>query len=146
MAGFHTQVKMTGYAFEDSQLTVKLHAGITTADIGKALTQDTAADNTMKLAGDGDPIHGVLLSVEDRTVEGQLIGVCSFWFAHTLPIKSGLAGQEVVARGSRICGAGNGEVKAIDFSGTPTAAVTAKYAAAPTVWAVSGLVASATKF
>lgn len=141
---FHNQVRLTGFPFEDSQLTVRLASGITAADLGKALTQDTSANNTMKLAGDGDPIDAVLLTLEDRTVEGSKIGTVTFRFATTLPIKSGLSGAAVVARGSRLCGAGAGEVKAIDFS-TPTAALAQLYAAAPRAWAVNGLVVDATK-
>lgn len=146
MAGFHTKVRMSGYPFEDSQITVRLAAGITAAHLGKALTQDTSADNTMKLAGDGDEIMGLLHSVEDRTVEGQLVGVCEFRFARKLPIKSGLAGNAVVARGKRLIGAGDGDVKAIDLSGTPAAALIAAYAVAPLVWEVIGTDAVATKF
>lgn len=145
MAGFHTQVSLHGFPFEDSQLTVKLAAGITAADVGKALTQDTSADNQMKLAGDGDPIDGQLLTVENRSIEGQLVGTCSFRFAAKLPVKSGLAGAAVVARGSRLIGAGAGEVKAIDLSGSPTAATIAAYAAAPRAWAVAAGKVVATK-
>lgn len=142
---FHNQVRLTGFPFEDSQLTVKLASGITANDCGKALTQDTSADNTMKLAGDGDPIDAVLLTFEDRTaIEGIRVGTATFRFAMTLPVKSGLSGAAVPARGSRLCGAGNGEVKAIDFS-TPTAALAQLYAAAPRAWAVNGLVVDATK-
>lgn len=144
MASFHTQVRLVGFPFEDAQFTVKLASGITAADIGKALTQDTTAANTMKLATDGAPIDGRLLSVEDRTVEGTLVGTATFQFAAELPIKSGLTGAAVVAVGSRICGAGGGEVKAIDWS-TPTATLAGLYANAPRVWAVNGLVADATK-
>lgn len=144
MASFHTQVRLTGFPFEDSQLTVKLSGSPVQADIGKALTQDTSAANTMKLAGDGDPIDGVLLTLENRTVEGTVVGTCSFRFAKTLPIKSGLTGAAVVAVGSRLCGAGAGEVKAIDWS-SPTATLAGVYANAPRCWAVNGLVADATK-
>lgn len=145
MAGFHTQVRLTGFQFEDFQFTVKLAAGITAADVGKVVSQDTSADSTVKLAADGDAILGVLQTVENRTIEGQLIGTVSFKFAKTLPIKSGLTGNAVVARGSRLCGAGGGEVKAIDWS-TPTATLAGIYANAPRVWAVNGLLADATKF
>lgn len=145
MAGFHTQVRMSGFPFEDSQFTVKLATGITAADVGKALTQDTSADNQMKLAGDGDEIHAVLLQAENRLNEAQLVGTATFRFARKLPIKAGLSGAAVVARGKRLIGAGAGEVKAIDLSGTPAAALIAAYATAPFVWEVVGTDAVATK-
>jgi len=140
MAIFHTQVAMHGFEFEDSHLTVKLNSAITAADIGKALSQDTTADNTVKLAADGDIIVGVLSTFEDRTIEGQKIGTMKMRFASKLPIKSGLSGAKVVARGKLLCGAGAGEVRAID----PATDTTIAQIRAPRVWAVSGLVASAT--
>lgn len=138
MSAFHNQVRLFGYDFKDEQFPVKLSGSPTTADIGKAVTQDTTAANTMKLAGDGDQIMGVLLTVENRTVEGTVIGTVSFEMATKLPIKAGLTGAAVVAIGSRLCGAGAGEVKAIDISGTPSAATIAKYAEAPVCWEVIG--------
>ena len=114
MAGFHTQVRMAKFDFKDSQFTVNYAAGITAADVGKAVTPDNSADNQVKLAGDGDPICGVIYTVENRVNEGQLIGTVEFRFAAYLPIKAGLAGAKVVARGKKLCGAGAGEVRAID--------------------------------
>lgn len=140
MAIFHTQVALHGFEFEDSHLTVKLNSAITAADIGKALSQDTSADNTVKLAADGEVIVGVLSTFEDRTIEGQKVGTMKFRFASKLPIKSGLSGAKVVARGKLLCGAGSGEVRAID----PATDTTIAQMRAPRVWAVSGLVASAT--
>ena len=103
---FHTKVSLRGFHFEDASLTVKLAAGIVAANVGKAMAMSTVA-NTLKLAGDGDTIVGRLVSVEDRTVEGQLVGAVEFQFANYLPIKAG----EVVAPGDTVVGAGNGEVK-----------------------------------
>lgn len=111
---FHTQVRMAKFDFKDSQFTVNYADGITAADAGKAVTPDNSADNQVKLAGDGDPICGVIYTVEDRVNEGQLVGTVEFRFAAYLPIKAGLAGAKVVARGSKLCGAGAGEVRAID--------------------------------
>lgn len=141
MAGFHTQIKLSGYPFEDSQIGVNLAASITAAHVGKAMAQDTSAPNTVKPAGDGDEIVGVLLTYEDRINEGQKVGTVTFRFAKKLPIKAGLAGGEVVAVGSRLVGAGNGEVKALAIT---DAASAAKYAAAPRVWEVEGTNAIAT--
>lgn len=107
---FHTNVSLRGFHFEDAHLTVRLAAGITAADIGKVVTFGAAA-NTFKLAGDGDPVMGRLETVEDRKVEGQLIGTVSFQFANTVPL-SGAAtpGQSAV-------GAGGGAVKGAAYNG-----------------------------
>lgn len=113
MAGFHTQVRMAKFDYKDFQHTVNLN-GIVVADIGKAVTWDNSEDNAVKLAGDGDPICGVIYSVEDRVNEAQLVGTIEMKFAAYLPIKSGLSGAKVVARGKKLCGAGAGEVRAID--------------------------------
>lgn len=142
MAVFHTQVALHGYTFEDSQLTTKLAAGITKDSVGLAVTQDTSADNTVKLAGDGDEILGVLYTFEDRVIEGQKVGTIKFRFADKLKVKAGLAGAQVVARGSKLCGAGSGEVRAID----PATDTDLAQIHAPRVWAVSGGYASATFF
>lgn len=103
---FHNKVSLRGFHFEDASLTVKLAAGITQNDIGKAVAMSNVA-NTFKLAGADEHIVGRLVSVEDRTVEGQLVGAVEFQFANYLPIKAG----EAVAAGDTVVGAGNGEVK-----------------------------------
>lgn len=46
--------------------------GMTAADVGKAVTLDTTANNTVKLAGDGNAIIGILESVEVRTQDGVI--------------------------------------------------------------------------
>ncbi|MES0134503.1 hypothetical protein NKJ88_06005 [Mesorhizobium sp. M0016] len=109
MAGtpFHTSVSLAGFHFEDFSLTFKLTAGITAADVGKAISMSAVA-NTVKLSGDGDAIIGRLATVEDRTIEGTLVGAVELKFANTLPIKSG----STVIVGDTVIGAGAGEVKA----------------------------------
>jgi hypothetical protein len=134
VSAFHTQVRLFGYDFQDSQFTVNLAAGITSANVGAAMTQDTTAANQFKLAGAGDPIHAILNVVEVRTVEGTLVGQVSFQFADKLTIDTGLSGQHVVAVGSRLEGSTAGTVRAIDMTtATPTIAQAAHAAAAPLV-------------
>ncbi|MBD9544266.1 hypothetical protein IB276_33005 [Ensifer sp. ENS04] len=106
MPSFHTKVSLRGFHFEDYHLTGILAAGILAADVGKAVAFG-GAPNTFKLAGDGETIVGRLATVEDRKVEGQLVGTIAFHFANTLPIKAGQA----VAAGDTVVGAGGGEVK-----------------------------------
>lgn len=112
MASFHTQVKLDGFDQKAFQLTWNLTAGIVAADIGKALSINSAAANTLKLAADGDVIVGRLMTVEARTTEGTLVGTCEHLFAALLPIKAGLTAGAVVAVGSNVIGAGAGEIKA----------------------------------
>ena len=110
---FHTKPTLRGYHFEDWSFTFVLASGITASDIGKAVSIDTSAANKVKLAADGDFVLGRLASVEDRTVEGQLIGAVELKFANILPIKSG----ETVAVGDTVIGAGSGEVKTLKVTG-----------------------------
>lgn len=105
MANFHTKVSLRGFHFEEWILTFTLAAGITANDVGKAVS--FSGVNTVKLAADGDTIIGKLATVEDRKVEGQLVGAVELKFADLLPIKAGQA----VAAGDTVVGAGGGEVK-----------------------------------
>ncbi len=109
MTPFHYNVSLRGFHFEDSLLTVNLAAGITASDVGKAVTIDTSAANTFKLAGDGDYVLGRLEVVEDRQVEGQLVGTVAFRFSNRLPIAEG----ETVNVGDTAVGAGGGAIKSL---------------------------------
>lgn len=86
-----------------------LAAGIVAADVGKAVSVDTTAANTVKLAADGDVILGQLESVEIRTVEGVRVGSVAtrggFMFLRA-------AAAPAVTFGALVCGAGSGEVRA----------------------------------
>jgi hypothetical protein len=101
-------VNLRRYFFEDWLFTFNLASGITSADVGKALSRDTSAANTLKLAADDDDIVGRLEQVEDRAQEGQLVGAVSIKFLNSLPI----AAAQTINVGDKIVGAGNGEVKA----------------------------------
>lgn len=85
-----------------------LASGITNADVGKAVAIDTGAASTVKLAGDDDVIMGRLEVVEDRSVEGVLVGTVATRGGFGFPIKSG----ETINVGDTVIGAGDGEVKA----------------------------------
>jgi hypothetical protein len=107
MANFHTKVSLRGFHFEDFILTFTLAAGITAADAGKAVSVDTSGPNKAKLAADGDTIIGRLQTVEDRKVEGQLVGAVELKFANLVPIKNG----DALAVGDTAIGGGGGTVK-----------------------------------
>lgn len=47
-------------------------SGMTSADVGKAVTLDASGSNQVKLAGDGDRILGILESVEVRTQDSVI--------------------------------------------------------------------------
>lgn len=103
-------VKMGNFGYTTDLLnrTVLLAAGITRADEGKALTQDTSAPNTYKLAGDNDLIYGRLEIFEDRANEGTRVGNAKlFLMGVKLPIKAASG----VTVGSFVIGAGAGEIK-----------------------------------
>lgn len=101
-------VSLKGFKFEDDNLTFTLAAGITIADVGKAVEIDTTTPNTVKLATDDGVIFGRLEVVEDRANESQLVGTIARKFSDTLPVASG----ENIAIGDMVIGAGAGEVKA----------------------------------
>jgi hypothetical protein len=107
MAAVALAVAQREFAFEDWHFTFNLTAGITTADIGKAVSMG-AADMTVKLCGDGEKILGRLETVEDRTQVGEgLVGTVAIKFFGKLP-SSG-----AIARGASVVGSATpGSVKA----------------------------------
>lgn len=91
MSAIGNGVSLRGLHQEEFNYVFNLASAIVAADVGKAVTLDTSAANTVKLAGDGDPIIGYLESVEDRTVEGISVGtvatkgVYKFTYTGTAP-------------------------------------------------------------
>lgn len=98
-------------------LTMNLASGIVAADVGKAVALDTAAANTVKLAGDGDQIFGRLETFEDRTTEGLKTGSVARQGSLVLPTVS-----SVPALGVYVIGGGSGQVKAMVAPADLTAA------------------------
>ena len=80
--------------------------------IGAAVTLDTSAPNQVKMAGVGDPILGMLMTVENRAIDGILTGMVATKFCELLPIASGLTGAAVPVVGSSVCGGGAGAIEA----------------------------------
>lgn len=119
MAGF--TVRLDGIHFEPFYLTFKLASGITNSHVGYAVSIDTSAANTVKLAAAADTIIGRLATVESRTVEGQLVGTVAIKFSDTLPIDTvNATGSSAVIVGSTVVGSGGGKVKARTVTGTAT--------------------------
>jgi hypothetical protein len=101
-------VSLRGLTHEKFHYAFNLTSGITVADIGKAVSLDTTAANTVKLAADDDVILGQLIVVEDRSIEGLLVGTVALRGGFKLPIATG----QTVVVGDTAIGAGAGEIKA----------------------------------
>jgi hypothetical protein len=90
-----------GFPFDDFNFTYNISGAVTQANLGAALTIDTTAASTMKLAGDGAPIHGRLQSCEDRTQQGAgKTGTVQRKFKEKLPAAVGHG----IAVGDAVCG------------------------------------------
>lgn len=107
----------------DNDLTFLLNSDIKEEHVGLAVTQDTTAANTVKLAGDGDEILGVLMNVEDRTaIAGVKTGAVKLVGGFELKAVA----SHGLAVGDYVIGGGNGLVKkSVDSSATPKAVATA---------------------
>lgn len=81
-----TSVVHSEIHFEDSHITFELAAGITTADVGKAVSLDTGGTTKAKLAVNDEHIIGRLETVEDRTnAEGKIVGTVALRLIGWLP-------------------------------------------------------------
>lgn len=86
-------VTLRGLWSEDFSYTWLLSGSMTAADVGKAMTIDTTANNTAKLAGSGDVIIGRLNSYENRIQEGIVVGAIQhkgnlvFGYTGTVPAR-----------------------------------------------------------
>lgn len=97
------------YHFEDSEFSFFV-SGISTTDkgvaaaaaVGSAVSYDTGATLTVKLAADGDEIVGRLEACELRAQDGVVMGTVSLRFIGNLPLKAG----ETPAIGAQIIGGG----------------------------------------
>lgn len=79
-----------GFPLDDFMYTYNISGVVTQDNIGAALTLDTTAANTMKLAGDGDTVHGRLFSYEDRSQQGGgKVGTVMRRFKEKLPVAAG---------------------------------------------------------
>lgn len=73
MTAIGTQ-SLRGLLHDEFQYPFLLASAVTADDVGKPVTLDSAAANTVKLAGHGDRILGVLMSYENRAIEGIKTG------------------------------------------------------------------------
>ena len=107
MATIGVGVSLRGIEHDEFHYPFNLASAVTADDVGKPVTLDTTAANTVKVAGDGDVIVGKLATYENRTIEGVKVGAVAlkggFKFA-----KSG-----TVTVGQSVQGAPGGAVKAL---------------------------------
>lgn len=83
--GVPNQVVSRGYDFNDFKFTYLISGTVTDADVGKAVSLDTTAANTVKLAVADEIIFGRLEAYEDRTVLGVKVATVSRKFKDIVP-------------------------------------------------------------
>jgi hypothetical protein len=103
-----TAVVAHSFSFPDFTFSMNVSGAVTLADVGKAVTLDRTAPNTVKLAGNNDVIYGRLESIETGGLDGMTIGAVSRKFRAVLPTD----GTAVTVGDSVDGGATAGTVKA----------------------------------
>lgn len=78
-----------GFVHEDFNIPFNITGSVDKDNIGDPVTIDTANARAVKIAGDGDPIIGVLMSYEDRTVEGVKVGTVAMKGGFRMTAESG---------------------------------------------------------
>lgn len=78
-----------GFPIDATIFTYLLAAGMTAADVGKAVTLDTTAANRVRLAAAGEAIFGRLESYEDRDSLSIKTGAVARQFKEKLPAPAG---------------------------------------------------------
>ena len=104
---------LQGIISEDSWQAWNVSGSPAQTDVGKAVTLDSSAANTVKLAGIGDRIIGRLEALESRTIEGVTVGTISREFSDSLPAANG----ETFHVGDTAVGASSGTVKVLKNAG-----------------------------
>lgn len=96
-----------GFPIDPTIFTYLLASGIAAPDVGKAVSLDTAAANSVKLAADAEQIFGRLETYEDRDSLSIKTGAVSRLFKEKLPAASGHG----IVVGDSVVGAGAGLVR-----------------------------------
>jgi hypothetical protein len=111
------KVSLNGMVEEDSIYTFLCSSTVVAGtDEGKAVSLDTSAANTVKLAAANDRLFGYIDTIEVRAVEGVTVVAVVTEFIRSLPHLSG----EVFEVGDTAVGGGSGQVKVLK-SGSPAA-------------------------
>lgn len=103
-----------GFPIDVTTFTYLLAAGMTAADVGKAVTLDTTAANRVRLAAAGEAIFGRLETYEDRDSLSIKTGAVSRQFKEKLPAP---AAHGIVVGNSVTGGAIPGNVAAVAANG-----------------------------
>lgn len=108
-------VTLSGLVPQVFAWTWNVSGTVTQANIGDLVAQDTTADNTVKLLGNGDQPIGLLASYENRVIEGIKVGTVDHKGGFTVKYTGTLA------RGNSVVGSATpGSVKRYDDgAGTP---------------------------
>lgn len=117
MATIGEGISHRGLVSEDFHYPFYITGTVTAADVGKPVSIDSAAARSVKIAGDGDRIVGILVTYEDRVVEGVKVA--------TVALKGGFRVKKAVAAtaiavGDTVIGAAGGEVKPRRNTGNTT--------------------------
>jgi hypothetical protein len=96
-----------GFPIDVTIFTYLLATAVSAADVGKAVSQDTAAANRVKLAADAEHVFGRLETYEDRDMLSIKTGAVSRLFKEKLPAANGHG----IVVGDRVVGAGAGLVR-----------------------------------
>lgn len=107
MSAIGVGVSLRGMNHEDFHYPFNLAAGTTTNDLGKPVALDASGPNKVKVAGDGDEIIGKLVTVENRTIEGLLVGTVELFGGWRFDILA----ADTLAVGDAVIGAAGGKVK-----------------------------------
>ena len=97
-----------GLTSEDFQYPFNVTGTVVAADVGKGVTYDFTAARSVKLAEAGEPVIGILATIENRLIEGTSVG--------TVALKGGFrlqkaAGTDTIVLGDSVVGsAAPGEV------------------------------------
>lgn len=111
-------ISLNGIQHPEFSYPFNLKATIVAADAGKAVSLDTTAANTVKLATDGDTIIGRLETVEIRPIEGINVGAVSIKGGIKFPVGTSLTALDVPDIGEYLVGDdstadGTGHVKGL---------------------------------
>lgn len=116
MAGLKVKSSFRGTQNDHGNYTMNLtgtNGAITMANrnqyVGLAVTLDNTLDGACKLAGDGDPIFGRILTVEPESSGAVIVGVQTSG-GLAFPVAAGSVAGDWT-RGVRPVGAGNGLIK-----------------------------------
>lgn len=101
-------VSLRGITHEDFHYPFNCADTMTIADVGKPVALDATAARTVKLPADNDVLLGVLVSFEDRTVEGIKVGTVALKGGFKL---TGVTGHTIVVGDTVIGSATAGQVK-----------------------------------